>query len=342
MRILPLFMGALLVLGAGVPSARAEKETTEPENATAQKKRAKKLLSEGDSLFRKGDYEGALDRYQKAYEAFPSPKIYFPMAQAEEMLGRDLEALTHYEQLLAEAGEDLSEQVRKDAEARIAEIESRIAVITFAVEPEGAIVSIDDVEMGQAPLGEPVRLLPGPHKYSVRKEGYEPVEKQMDLKPGERVHEAVELERIRPRVAKRPPPRPRPEPQTGTGPSDRTILWGSIVTTGALAAGALVTGLVAVSKHGTYTDESLPVEEREKARESGADFAVLTDVLLVGTIAAGAFTAYWFYGKMDGEAAEPARADVAGRSAGRARAPRGVVVPWASRDGGGVAITGDF
>ena len=45
-----------------------------------------------------------VDQHPKilSFEAFNSPKIYFPMAQAEEKLGRDLDAIAHYEQLIAD------------------------------------------------------------------------------------------------------------------------------------------------------------------------------------------------------------------------------------------------
>jgi len=83
------------------------------------------------------------------------------MAQAEEKLGRDLEALQHYEMLLSEA-EALDSGLRRDVEARITEIEHRIAVVEFDIKPKGTSISVDDVELGMAPLDRAVRLLPAP------------------------------------------------------------------------------------------------------------------------------------------------------------------------------------
>ena len=69
----------------------------------AAKREAKKFLGDGDALFAKGEYEAALSAYQQAYAAFPSSKIYYPMAQAEEQLGRTVEAQRAFKRRLREA-----------------------------------------------------------------------------------------------------------------------------------------------------------------------------------------------------------------------------------------------
>src|SRR5262245_26914640 len=143
----------LVAVGVAVVAVTARADAADP------KKEAKKLIGEGDKAFKNGDYETALAKYQKAYEVFPSPKIFFPMAQAEEKLGRDLEALAHYEQLLNDAGDELSEAVKQEAQAHIKDIEGRIVVVTFDVYPRGSTISIDDVEIGTAPIEQPTRLM---------------------------------------------------------------------------------------------------------------------------------------------------------------------------------------
>jgi hypothetical protein len=328
MRILPVLLTAVLLsfLGhLGASSAQAE----DP------KKAAKKLATQGDERFREGEYEIALEKYQKSYETYANPKVFFPMAQSEEMLGRDLEALQHYEQFLSEAGDGAGEQVRKDAQSRITEIESRISIVTFAVRPEGTVVSIDDVEMGEAPLDEPVKLLPGKHTYGFKKEGFASLTKTVELQPGDRVQEAVELGPQRPVAAKtgsrKQAPKGTPAPSST---SHERWFYGGLATTGTLGAAALVTGILAVSKHNTYTDQTLPLDDRVDARATGETLALTTDILLAGTVAAGAFTAYWYFFEMRPAAASGERAPaVAGAS---------WVAPWATADGGGLVVAGSF
>jgi tetratricopeptide (TPR) repeat protein len=82
------------------------------------KAKALRLLKEGDALLEKGDrywasnkgdkaaaaYEEALKTYNEAYEAFNSPQIYFPIAEAEQKLYRYLEAIGHYQARVGRAG----------------------------------------------------------------------------------------------------------------------------------------------------------------------------------------------------------------------------------------------
>src|SRR4029079_13398407 len=72
-----------------------------------RKKKARELLIEGDKKLKRGDglskrgkmedafaeFELALVDYQAAFESYPDPQIYFPIAQAEQRLGRFVEAL---------------------------------------------------------------------------------------------------------------------------------------------------------------------------------------------------------------------------------------------------------
>lgn len=299
------------------------------------KKAAMKHLKEGDKLFKKGDYEGALIKYQKAFEAFPSAKIYFPMAQTEEQLGRYIDALTHYELLLSEAGEPIPEALRTETEAAVAAVEKKIVTIKFDVRPTGATITVDNVELGQAPLEKPVRLMPGAHTWSITKDGFMPVEKEMDLEAGMMIDETVQLEpeQAVAAVDDDQPKKPKKQRRDVSDPvgGKRTVLIGGIVVTSALVAAATVTGLIAMSKHDQFQDGELSMEDREAARETGKSMATTTDILLVSAAVAGGFTIYWYFGQY-----KPA-ARAAEHATGRT-----IVTPYATTDGGGIAVMGRF
>ncbi len=318
----------ILLAAAGSLAARGTARAEDP------KKAAKKLLGEGDKLFKKGDYEGALDRYKRAFEAFPSAKIYLPMAITEEKLGRDVDAYGHYELLVSEAGDPVPEDLRADAQARMADIEKRIVVIKFDIRPLGATITVDNVELGQSPLDKPVRLAPGNHAWSINKDGFMPVEKEMELQGGTSLDEVVQLEK-------------EPTVEISTGPAGggagggataprrtaadaggkKKVLIAGIVTTSALLSATVVFGLLAMSKHDIYTDPERSMEDRKAAQSSGRTMATVTDVMLVGAIAAGGFTAYWYFKQY-----KPAQA---------AKEPT-ALVPYTTPDGAGVAVFGRF
>src|SRR5262245_39265978 len=262
MRIYASLLVILLAVGF-TSTARAE----DP------KKVAKKLLVEGDKLFKKGEYEGALDRYQRAFEAVPSVKICLPVGITEEKLGRDVDAYGHYELLVSEAGDPIPEELKAEASRRMEELEKRLVVIKFDVRPLGATITVDNVELGQSPLDKPVRLAAGNHAWSISKEGFMPVEKEMELQGGTSLDEVVQPEK-EPSIAVTT----TPDPGKGTGKGKRVddggagkkkVLIAGIVTTSALLSATVVFGLFAMSKHDIFIDTERTMEDREAARDSG-------------------------------------------------------------------------
>src|SRR5947208_15700174 len=78
-------------------------EAATPGATAADKQKATGLLREGNALYKKGDYTGALEKFQDAYSAVPSPKLLFNIGQAERDLGRTVDAIQAFEKFLADA-----------------------------------------------------------------------------------------------------------------------------------------------------------------------------------------------------------------------------------------------
>lgn len=291
------------------------------------RKAAIKLVGQGDRLFKKGDYAGALAKYQEAYQIFPSPKIFYAMAKAETQLGRTLDALAHFEQFIDEAGDEVNEDLRVDAQVSVQELEKTLAVVRFDVRPEGVTVAVDGTEVGVSPVDKPVRLAPGEHVYHFEKSGWKSVDKRARLAAGDRLDEQITLREDRPvPVAGEEPPVVAPAAR-GHG-HDRVIFWAGVGATTALAAGWALTGLAALRNHDEYADTQLSLDERAGARDRGKAWALTSDLLLVGTLAAATFTTWWWLDS-DSDAEE-----------GGAAASR--VVPYVDGSGGGLAVTGTW
>lgn len=336
----------VLVLSAGVvavaPAPIAQAQT----DGAQAKREARKLLKAGDRAMKKGDsysrrdreekarewYSKALDSYKAAYEVYPQPQIYFAIGNAEEKLGLYVDAHGHYSRLLEEA-EEVSDALRAAVDTQIDSVLSRLSVVKLKAGPERATVFVDEREIGVAPLAEPLVLEPGPHRISVRKDGYTPGQEEFQSAEGDKLEKTIELEPL-PTVDDTPPPPPPPPKPLGPPPG-RGILIASLVTTGALAAGATISGVIALSKHGTHTDGAKSTSERQDAGDSGKKFALTSDVLLGATAVAAGFTAYYYYGVYKPRAA-------ARRSEHEALQKRSWLVPYVAGDGAGVAIGGRF
>jgi hypothetical protein len=126
---------------------------------------------------------------------------------------------------------------------------------------------------------------------------------------------------------------PPPAGSQGKSGAAKPVMVASIVATATLGAATCVTGILAVQKHGIYSDETKPLSAREKARDKGKTYALVTDLLLVGTVASAAFTTYWYF-----YVVKPEREWAAG--GGMARTPS--LTPWVSTEGGGLLLEGTF
>ncbi len=323
---------SFLCLALVLPNAHAE-----------DKAKAVKLLAKGDKALAKGDrymeqnnpekgieaWEEALALYNQAYEAYNSPKIYFPIARAEQRLGHNMEAMDHYQMMLKGAENpkpELVEQVDKAVE----EVRKELIALDLNVEQNGAVVSLDGKDIGLTPLDGPIYMPPGGHKYTVTLEGYSPQEEMFDLTRGQRTSRSIRLEPLKVTVAKKPKKPKKPKKSRSTGTVSTKPLTLSFGVAGAMLLGAGFTGIAATARHDRYQDTGLSEEERIKARDSGKTYRLATDVLLAGGVLAAAYGTYYYYSKYKGSK-EKAKTSSNMR-----------VTPYASSTGAGVALGATF
>ena len=315
---------------------------TAQEGDAAARDRARDLIASGDNHLARGDrlmergkkvdaqesYLAALADYEAAHKAFKSPKIYFAIALAEKRLGRYIEALGHFDRLLAELDE-VPEKLRAEVERHVNEVKQNLGVILFRIQPEGATLEVDGEVIGRAPLNRPHYVVPGEHEYRVHRPGYETLEGSIVLEAGDVREDPLVLKSGTDssppvEVEERPAAPPAPE-----GPAEARPLYVGLGLTGAFVAGAAVTGLLAMSRHDTFTDDSATPDDRDSARTSGRNLALVTDVLVIGAIASATYTAFYYVTRY--------RPD---RESGGASAFQ--VVPAVSPESAGVAVTGRF
>ena len=128
------------------------------------------LAREGAQLYEKGDFQGALDKFEQAHQQFPSPKLFFNLGQAFRGLSRNPEALESFERFLAEA-KDAGTDYREQAAAQVAELGAKLARVAVTCNQPGAVVTIDGRERGTIPLEKPVAVEPGAHQLALAWKG---------------------------------------------------------------------------------------------------------------------------------------------------------------------------
>jgi tetratricopeptide (TPR) repeat protein len=165
----------------------------DPEGA---RDRAREAFTEGQALYRAGDFASALAAFQRAEEASPSPAAVYNIGRCHERLGQLPEAVAAYERYLSEA----PAAADHDAVAgRVAELRRQIPAqgrLRVSVEPAGATVAIDQ----EAPRPAPVdSFLPaGKHAVRAELEGHAPGEREVDLVAGGSVQLELTLRPLEP------------------------------------------------------------------------------------------------------------------------------------------------
>jgi hypothetical protein len=145
-----------------------------PEERAQAKKEAAPLFQLGATLYNYGDFPLALEGFQAAYRKLPTPSILCNIGLVQRSLFRYLEAVDSLKKCVANPPPAFLGR-SAEFEKVIGETEKLIVTVNLAVTPTGARVTLDDHELGIAPL-VPFKVLGlgGTHVVEVRSDGYEP------------------------------------------------------------------------------------------------------------------------------------------------------------------------
>jgi hypothetical protein len=249
-------------------------------------KQARKAFSNGIKLFKKGNFEEAATKFEKAYELKPSWKLLYNIGQCAAALNEHGAALDAFEGYLSQGGDEVTQERREEVLAEIKRLREMVGLLEFAA-PPGAEVSIDGEVRGQAPLSGRIRVAVGvDHEILVTLDGEELLARTVRVGGGETL---VIDARPEPEAPAEPSAQPTAD---DSGPRDPKKIWGwvAIGVGGALVITGAITGGVALAKNGEIEDNcpqgNCPppyhddVEQRDR-------LALTADILLpVGAAAA--------------------------------------------------------
>jgi tetratricopeptide (TPR) repeat protein len=240
---------ALSLLGASAPSFAQQP-------AGAQQDEGRLRFKRGVELFKEGDFRAALVEFKRAYEVAPSYRILYNLGQTSYELQDYAGALVAFERYLKEGGAELPADRRAEVEAEVKKLQGRVAYLTIEVNEPGALISVDDVQIGTSPLKEPLLVSAGQRRVAASRPPLLPASQLIELAGGDRTK--LHLELVNPTVrspsvppslppasssqapAATPPPAPPPPPSSAG-------LWLGLGATVLLTGGAVTTGLLARS-----------------------------------------------------------------------------------------------
>jgi hypothetical protein len=249
-------------------------------------------------------YDEAYVEFKQAYALKPAPTILGNMALCAMKLERDQEAIDLYTKYLAETP-NLDPAEKEQIERDLSTLKVGLAKVTLTSNPGGAVVQ--DIRIPST--GEAITNIYGPisgtqelgirrghHVMKARWPGGAEQVWELDVNGGE-AH--VFDKPIEPENPASAPQANAPVAQQPDAVAERPVpksVYIAGLTTAALGAGTIVTGILAVNTRSRFdraNDGSDPAEA-EDLRSSGKTLNVVSDVLLVGTIIGAVATVYLY------------------------------------------------
>lgn len=320
--------------------------------ATAQDEASSRIAAEVEiterarELFRAGvdflqDPDGA--RYGEAYRSFkaayaesPSWKILGNLGISAMKLERDGEAIEALETYLREGRGTFDEEEVQQVERDLRTLKSAVSYVTLSVTESNAILEDIRTPLSGQPVSNRYELTDkelrigihnGRHKFTLKKDGYQPISWSF-MASGDELSHHFELLEV--------PAEPTPTTTIFT-PAERqrvtyrpvpTVTWVTLGTTAAFAIGATVTGILALDTNSKYDAKNgTGADDVGTLRDRGSALNLTTDVLLGATLASALVATITFVTRPRVEVAQDTGFSI---------------VPSAARGGGGLVMMGRF
>ncbi len=258
-----------------------------PASAAPKWVEADERFRRGVQLYNETNFSAALVEFQRAYDIDPKYQVLYNIAETYYQLQDYANALKTYQRYLQEGGNKIAAKRRKDVETEIEKLTKRVAMLTITTSEPGATVSVDDVVVGKTPL-EPLSVSAGRRKITATLAGRIPVTETVDLAGGDQKTLQLVIAALPAPLVAKPEPKPTPSivPQV--------ISWSA---TGALAAGAVVTGVLALGASSDLEAELVrfpgDADALASAQDKAFNLGLATDILIGASVAAAALSVYF-------------------------------------------------
>jgi len=231
---------------APAPAASAAPAAPAPSSATAAPAQptpevlaeAKQRFDRGYELYEEGEYPLALIEFNRAYELVPNYKVLYNIGQVCIQLAQYANARRALTEYSEKGGDSLSPDRRASVKKDLDMLARRTAHLMVTSNIEGAEVLVDDVPVGKTPIAAAVLMDAGMHRITLRRTGYLTRTSNVTLAGGDEQSLNVALE-VQPEEKQTIVVR-----EQVIEDSAQTWMIAGWATTGALIAGAIVTGVM--------------------------------------------------------------------------------------------------
>ncbi|HEY4121362.1 MAG TPA: hypothetical protein VGM56_26030 [Byssovorax sp.] len=213
----------------------------------ADRAKARKLAYDGQDALDRKDYPTAIDRFTQADAIVHAPTLLFGVAQGYLGLGKLKDARAALERIVRDGVPPKSPpafaKAVEEAKAALADLDRRMPAIEIRViGPTTYVVTVDGANVD---VDKPIQVDPGDHVVRASADGFVSAEKHVMAAEGAPANVTFDLA---PPVVAPPPPPP--------GGAWRRPLGFAVGGTGVAVLGlGVVTGILAIGKHGDLAKE---------------------------------------------------------------------------------------
>lgn len=265
-------------------------------------------------LYEEGAYDAALVELNRASELRPSYKIYYNIGQVRFAMHDYAAAMDAYRQYLEKGGDKIPASRREQIQKELNALTQRVAKLVIETDVPGAEVLIDDVSVGTTPLSAPLVVNSGIRRIGVRHPEYLPQSRRLSIAGG--VADTIKFALTdrsaaeagsagalagsgAPRSAAAAPGSdaavaaagPAAAPGSEPKATAHEVPWLGWALTGAFAASATVTGVLARSANSSLESDrsNLDVSASEVSSQASKvrTLATVTDCLVAATLITG-------------------------------------------------------
>jgi hypothetical protein len=145
---------------------------------------AREDFESAEVLVNNGDFAGAYAKFGQAYDLSKDPRLLFNMAicmRNQHDYARMQGLLVRYKN---EAAQSMSPKEKADVDNALATIRNLVGTVKVSASEAGAAVTVDGEAVGTTPIDEPISLNLGKHTFGIRKDGFEPATRELEVAGG--------------------------------------------------------------------------------------------------------------------------------------------------------------
>jgi hypothetical protein len=240
-----------------VPSICAAQPDAPAETKQANEARAAKSFEDGTRAFERGDFEGAANYYEQAYELVPNGGVAYNAALAWEAAANVPRAADALARAAQTPG--LPKHRAQDVSLRLSKALAKVSIVDVSC-PAGTTVSLGYARDRACPSR--LYALPGEIEITAKHADAQTTSRRVSGVAGGVVSVTMDAPEPPP---ERPPPPPPPPPETGQGDVQRVVGWVLVGTGAALFGTSFPVGVAGMNARDDFNGDRDNADLRDEA-----------------------------------------------------------------------------